>query len=196
MFRRRGNSVGRLYACLFASLFYGIDWIDPSGGVYGDGTNWAGGIVPGPSDISIFNVDATYTVDINSNHTVSQLFLEDGDVTFDASGQTLEASIVVYVGRNSGDEATFRLIDGTLSTGQTFVAHAAGSTGAAHVTGVDTLWTSSSNNFVIGSGGPGTLTIAEGAHVLRTGFFNNSIIGQSAQPVSWRWQHRYTDSRG
>ena len=100
MFHSAGNSVARLYACLFAalSLFslagitHGqtiiIDWIEANGGSYNDISNWNPSNVPNTtSESARFNVPRPFNVTLNSGSTttVSDLLIDDGDVTFAAA---------------------------------------------------------------------------------------------------------------
>jgi T5SS/PEP-CTERM-associated repeat protein len=65
------------------------DWIDPLGGGYDDIVNWSGLNVPNTiSETANFNIVGTYDVTLSSGVTtvVSDLYVFDGNVTFNASG--------------------------------------------------------------------------------------------------------------
>jgi hypothetical protein len=68
------------------TVITGFDWINPSGGNFNDGSNWSGGIVPGPMDTANFNLAATYTVTGTGN--VAGISQTDGNVTFNGTFTT------------------------------------------------------------------------------------------------------------
>ena len=86
-----------------------IEWLDPAGGNWGDGTNWEGGQVPGRTSETLFNLDATYTVNVGK-HNVGRVRIEDGFVTFENADLTLLGPLTV------GNAATFELSSGALAT--------------------------------------------------------------------------------
>jgi T5SS/PEP-CTERM-associated repeat protein len=162
-----------------------LNWNNPAGGLYGDGANWAGGVVPGAGDTAIFNVDGTYTVNFNSNHTVNRIILSDGDVQFQASPQmfsitnTAASTPSITIGANTanGDIATLRLLSGVMTAGHASVGHASGTTGTLIVSGSGTVL-NKSRQLTVGSSGTGTVMIENGAHVTSSvSGFASAIIG-------------------
>jgi hypothetical protein len=63
-----------------------IDWSNTAGGNFGAGTNWAGGIVPGTTDLARFNLNNTYTTNFDIGPTNAALLVSLGNVTFRSNG--------------------------------------------------------------------------------------------------------------
>jgi T5SS/PEP-CTERM-associated repeat protein len=94
------------------SAFFVRDWLDPTGGLFSDGTNWSGGVPPGLSDQAIFNLNSTYTVSFGLDVENNFFQIQHGHVTFDLNGASYTALINIATHANEDGELTVR--DGTL----------------------------------------------------------------------------------
>lgn len=67
---------------------HAASWHNPNGGSFSDPSNWLGNVVPGTSDMVIFNTGTNpYAVTFDQPETNASVFLSN-NVTFDLSGQT------------------------------------------------------------------------------------------------------------
>jgi hypothetical protein len=97
-----------------------VYWINPSGGVFTEGANWAGGLPPGQTDNAVFDIAGTYVVTLTQDHAVSGLRFLAGDVTLNATGFTLSIgdpqrlfSALISVEPPQESVAVARLVGGT-----------------------------------------------------------------------------------
>jgi len=106
----------------------GADWMDPSGGVYGNNLNWSPG-VPGPGDNAFFSIwsgppNPTYTVEFDDNESCKYVVVsEQNDVALDLYGYEYTVDVLnvslgiddsVQVGMYGSDGA-LTVIDGLLT---------------------------------------------------------------------------------
>ena len=66
------------------TTFTTITWVAGVSGDFADGTNWSGGVVPGPDSIAKIEATGTYTVESSKDETVRNLFVTQ-DATLDVS---------------------------------------------------------------------------------------------------------------
>lgn len=91
-------------------------WINPNGGLWYSGSNWAGGSPPGPSGLALFNLNSPYRVIWNGSDSVtSGLVVGAGSVTFENATSAARqytvlgnaaitgADTVFVLGNNSGN---------------------------------------------------------------------------------------------
>ena len=149
--------VRRRFACLAAAISLAwlpadahgqatAEWTNPAGGAYDDRGNWLNGAPPSAADNAEFDLDASYTVDFNSDHTANRLHVLDGSVTLDLAGQTYTltsasagnaSSVRVGFGA-SGEGATLRLLSGELRA-----VNVSLQVGTASISGQSTTWINS-----------------------------------------------------
>ncbi|MEA2641175.1 MAG: hypothetical protein QOF51_2569, partial [Chloroflexota bacterium] len=65
-----------------------VSWLNPTSGLWTDGTKWSGGLAPGGSDDVCITVDGTYTVTLNGSQSANR-------VTLGASGNTGVQTLLV-----------------------------------------------------------------------------------------------------
>ena len=66
-----------------------IFWDNPTGGSFQTGSNWLGGVVPGPSDYVRFDLaTAGYTVTFSGNANTEFAEINNDTVTFSLGGNT------------------------------------------------------------------------------------------------------------
>lgn len=100
----------------------GVKWTNAAGGVFGTGTNWAGGSAPGASVNGLFDLAGTYTVDVPSSTSVRSLGVMNGNVSLDiASGQTLTLTDDGYLFADTG--STLQLTGSGSATAATIEAN-------------------------------------------------------------------------
>ncbi|HEV8605640.1 MAG TPA: hypothetical protein VGQ99_09755 [Tepidisphaeraceae bacterium] len=157
-------------------------WKNSGGGSYSLVGNWFSG-VPGASDTALFDLGSiSYTISFDSSPTANQLIVGRDTVTFDLTGHTytlgslsaLPSTPSLAVGELSSDNASLRLISGTLVDHYGVIGKDSASHGALTVSTNATL--NSLNNLDIGYGGNGQLTINSGGHVTAA----NATIGNLA----------------
>ena len=117
-----------------------IEWINPLGGAFENGSNWNSGTPPGPGDSTTvpptpaddarFNLDQTYTVtfpvvpDDDPGTPEDESMLLDnnlatvnfGDVTFDLNSQIYNLNSNLIIGDVLGDNAMLTITNGTVNT--------------------------------------------------------------------------------
>ncbi|HWP39434.1 MAG TPA: hypothetical protein VNL70_00815, partial [Tepidisphaeraceae bacterium] len=91
-------------------------WINPLGGSWSDPANWRQGRVPLADDRCLFDLDASYTVQLTHNTLVADSEFMRGEVTLDLSGQTftLESELAdrLLVGAAAGQYARLTVSGG------------------------------------------------------------------------------------
>ena len=156
-----------VFSIRLPALFGGtINWHAASSGTFSVGTNWSGSAVPGASDAAWFNVAGAYTVTFNSSPTNQNVYVPQGNVTFQSSGGTQTYSLTeagfspVYVfGGNltlgtAGNPLNLSAPSGWLqvdSGGSLYVKY------GSHVTANSGLWLGEY------AGGPGSYVTVDGA---------------------------------
>ncbi|MAD77908.1 MAG: hypothetical protein CMJ51_00880 [Planctomycetaceae bacterium] len=96
-------------------------WIDPSGGIWNDPTNWSDGFVPGPQEAGYLILGADYTI-LSENTSAGSLYVDRGNIDFrtTASGALIFNDLCQITGDVSAESpASLRLIGpGTASIGE------------------------------------------------------------------------------
>lgn len=81
------------------SLGADVLWINPTGGGWGNPTNWSTGVAPGDNDTAIFNaLSGPYIVTIAAARTVGSVAINADDCTLSISGASSDASLTVANG--------------------------------------------------------------------------------------------------
>ncbi len=89
-----------------------ISWISTTGGDWSDGTNWQGGVVPGPADDAVMSLSNAETITVSTAETVQAVSFDDPAATFiETATGTLVASGNVTI------DAASMAIDGQLEAG-------------------------------------------------------------------------------
>ena len=154
-------------------------WDHNGSGNFATGGHWDEGVVPGPGEIAVFNVDGNYTVSLTGNATNERFLMRSGDVTLDLGGATYTltgspARPSVVVAPLEDDTASLTITNGVLSSVDGVIAEKKRGSlaiGDVTVTGLGTRWDLSGSLFVGGNpnseniGGSATLTIDNGAEV-------------------------------
>jgi hypothetical protein len=148
-----------------------IDWKNTAGGDFNTGSNWSGGVVPGPADDAIINaatksgytVSASVSDTVNSIQTIALTTLAINGGTFTASsGSGTGANAgTIAVGNNTAFDA-----GGTLSNTGKVTLNSGGNVtsfvvGAANLTlsgGGSVALTDNGQNFIVGATAAATLT--------------------------------------
>jgi len=107
-------------------------WIDPGGGNFHNASNWDLG-VPSPSDAAIFNLDATYNVDLAFNHDIRFLRVDDGDVTL-RGAQAIDGGVILRAGNLTFTESVSVNSTNDLQVGATANSHLTFSANASYAT--------------------------------------------------------------
>ncbi len=150
-----------------------INWINPSGGLFGNALNWDPQLIPGVSNNAIFNLNLPYVVQFDQNHTNDRLFVQAGVVTFNLNGHTYTVTNSssgvpsVVVGHLSGNVAELRLRNGILNSYSAALGLNAGSTGTVRV-GINAQW-NLDGELHVGRAGNGTLVVENGGVVESAG---------------------------
>ncbi len=90
-----------------------IDWLKAASGDWSRGSNWVGGIAPGPGDDAVIEVGGTYTVTISTAVSARSLTFDNSQATIEetrAGSLTLAGALVFGAG-------TFALNAGTTTVG-------------------------------------------------------------------------------
>ena len=151
-------------------------WNNPAGGSFNVAANWQLGVVPGPADQAYFSLGSAFTYPVSFPTDVSnnQLTINQNNVTFDLLSHQYQLSNIgsdilsapIRVGAQVGDNATLRLINGTLTGNAAIVGWVSGSEDNLFVSAGATL---NSNILDLGHFGIGHLTIDSGG-ILNSGY--------------------------
>ncbi len=155
---------------LFAGQGLAISWNDPTGGAFQDGTNWSGGIAPGPADFALFDLSGqTFTVNFTGNVNNSDLIIGRSDVTFDLAGFQYDLTRAtppsILVGELAFDTAVLTLTNGTLGGDDATVSQTAGGTGVLNIPTGGAL--SLTGELWVGESGTGSMNVTGG--IVNTG---------------------------
>ena len=150
-----------------------VSWITPGGGTFQVAGNWSGGVVPGPNDTAIFNLNAsTYTISSTQNTgTISnqKLVLANDRIMstmVEPNGPwelTAAVGDSVVVGDKAGDQGLLYLFPGHLISRNAVIGNEAGSIGTVMISGGVGIPAGQWNvigTLDVGRGGAGTLTFA------------------------------------
>ncbi len=158
----------------------GTEWASLSGGIFSEGTHWAGGATPSTTTNARFSMGAAspYTVAFSQNESVPQVIVGNDNLRFDLNGNQVdlaETNITresLIVGELVGELGVLSVENGTISAANIVVAHSNGSAGALTFQsgGVANL----SGSMRVGSGGDGQLDIGSGSQVVS----QKGIVGQ------------------
>ncbi|MFN0151925.1 MAG: hypothetical protein ACKVU1_14595 [bacterium] len=161
-----------------------LSWNNAGGGSMGLPANWSPQQVPTAADDITFNLGGTYTVTsgIITNDTRSHTY-RSGNVTLSQTG-THTVTNGVTVGDLAGDNATFTLTTGTLSSAAAVVVGDAGTaTGTLRVTddAADLVTTTTAGDLTVGNSGAGTMNVT-GSGLVRVAdrFVAGSFLTSSA----------------
>ncbi len=103
-----------------------VNWIDITGGIYGDSSNWDPAGIPTGTDPILFNnpnnINGTYTVTFDQDREARNLQNQTGNPTFDLDGNTFTLSLtgstareaLEFDGRHGGSTTTFS--NGTINS--------------------------------------------------------------------------------
>jgi len=177
LWRTRFSVLGIAAASMVGMSVMGGDpirWIADSGGDFDNGANWEGGVVPGTTDFSIFDLSSVYNVFFNQDQVVDRSAFRSGSVTLDMGGYNFDCSNRtgwpdLVVGEQAGADATVTVTHGNLLfriEGQ--IGYYEGTTGHLILTGSDAVLGPSEgwvNSLRIGSGvgATGRLDVLAGA---------------------------------
>lgn len=189
--RAKLRFLGRLGAALLLAFLLGlltvpdraaaldINWTNPLGGDFEDTSNWSPTVVPGASDVVIFDLPATYTVAVPNPVTNGQIVVRDGSPTLDlASNHTLTAPTGLLIGDTFGASPVLTLQTGELDLQQELIiAAVAGGSGSLTLQNGVFLDGGLFTQYVIGDAGTGTLVVV-GA-IFDPGFSSSSIVGRA-----------------
>lgn len=164
-------------------------WDEPAGGLFHEGSNWSGGMAPGPADVAVFNLSAAapYAVRFGADASVRGIDLANDNVLFDLAGHTLNSAAKTpastRIGYDAAHRATARFTGGgTLVTpSPTLLAGPEGSTAAVTLDGPGTLW--QLGNLDVGDAGSASLTVSRGA-ALSTGITYVGALPSSRSEVT------------
>lgn len=149
-------------------------------GQFSDSNCWLLGFIPSNIDLAYFNTPDIHTVTFTSAITNQNLYLDDGDVTFDlgAFNYTLTQPLTTGVYSISlGDTGTasLELTNGTVTAVQTAIGTTATGDGALLVNSGAELVTS--DQLIVGSFGTGDLQIVNSGLVTQTSTVRHGYIG-------------------
>ena len=110
-------------------------WTNMLGGAYNGAGNWAPAGPPGTTQSAGFALDATYTVSFTDDATMQNLFVRDGDVTFDLDRNTFIQRLELANEEDMNYSAIARLTGGGIldSRVRTYIGRYAGSDGRLYV---------------------------------------------------------------
>jgi fibronectin-binding autotransporter adhesin len=170
-------------------------WNNAAGGAFAAGSNWDEGSAPGNSNIAVFNIAGTYSVNVASAINNRRIRVRAGSVTMNLSGNTytlgvssLESSLTVA--RGLSDIASLSISNGTMSAVDVGIGEASGTTGKLTIasggllTATGTIGVGGTSTV---SGGTGSLQIdAGGALQINNGMriWSSGRI-TNAGSVSW-----------
>jgi hypothetical protein len=110
-------------------------WSNPAGGLYSAPGNWMGG-VPIAGQPVFYNVDGTYTVDVdvNATHGATQFSAGNANVTLNITGPGYSIPALVKIG-SAGTTNNVSVSGSTFSTGNVEIAPVVGSTAGLTLSG-------------------------------------------------------------
>lgn len=141
-----------------------VFWANPSGGAWGQPSNWTGGSgIPTADNVAVFNIAFDYDVTFVSNVGACGLSVRRGDITFDLAPFSLVAAGAVEIGTLAAGPTT-AVIDGGMLNAQTLtMGSVAGANGTLQlISGADLVVEGDSR---IGTTGAATVTAADESSV-------------------------------
>lgn len=171
-------------SCFFSAVANAatIEWQSTTGGDYHDGGNWVGGDPPGADDTASFAVGETFEVTFEDAGGFSnmRLLVNDGNVTFDLDGKTLNVTDPSTPSHDSVQP--FTISGGTTSSGPavtvvngTLNITTRGTIGRNNESGALTIGSGGSvvagNDFLAGQRGTGQLLVENGGSFSAGRFF-------------------------
>lgn len=122
-----------------------VNWINGSGGQFGDGANWENGKVPGTLDNAVFSLAGSdFTVNFDQGYVNDRLFVRDGSVTLNLSDGNnwftyqltgSSGSPSISIGGGAGTSAVLTVQQGALSGVHAWIgATVGGGTASLHLT--------------------------------------------------------------
>jgi T5SS/PEP-CTERM-associated repeat protein len=200
-------SAAALYLFLTPALASDTFWNNPSGGSFNDPANWLGGLVPGPSDNAFFGASAfTSPVSFPGNVSNTHLIINKSNGAFDLLSHEYHltsvgndpATAAIQVGVQIGDNASIRLIDGTLGGSAALISWVNGSEDSLSVSTSATLNT---NILDVGHFGIGHLNVDSGG-ILNSAYTTLGGAGALSQATvsldgsTSRWTNSITLTAG
>lgn len=147
-------------------------WNNVFGGSFISSANWTspdpGDPIPGPQNFAIFNLAATYTVNLTQNKSVNQLMGRLGHPTLNLGGFTLTTNNV-WIADEDGVQAQFTMSNGRINSDGGFVGANFTSTGTLHQAG--SMHWSMTDDLSVGEFGTGVFNMQPGAVCTAFGFF-------------------------
>ena len=171
---------GNIYFTAGSATPSGNGWTS-SGGNFGDGSNWSGGLPPTSSQPAIFvgsgAANSTpITVNFTANESNTELIDDDANVTLGLGGNTYSltstgAPGAIQVGGELGLGAILNISGGTLrSTNADISPYPTETSDTDQMSLVSTIW-SNSGNISVGDSGSGKLQIDQNSSI-QTGAMN------------------------
>jgi T5SS/PEP-CTERM-associated repeat protein len=136
-------------------------WSNPNGGNWGIGSNWFPAQAPAANSETIFDLEASYDVQVGT-HSAGSSRVENGSVGFRSANLTLLNDLAV------GGDASLNIPEGKVKAGGLVVGElpptnlASAPTARLNILNAGTLL-SSTGKTVVGSAGPGELFISGGS---------------------------------
>jgi predicted outer membrane repeat protein len=169
-------------------IWVGASPQDPSG-VFDMPGNWQETLIPGASDIAIFDIDELYTVSFQSSPVTDELSVRRGDVLFDLNGYTytvtsgdLEAFVV---GELPGVPIQLTISNGSIAANTAVIGYQ-DSTGTVRVAGpgasldLAVLGVVNSGQLIVEPGGtvnaPATLSVLQNGSVSGDGLISAFLM--------------------
>jgi T5SS/PEP-CTERM-associated repeat protein len=145
-------------------------WMDSSGGLWNDPTNWSGGVA---TTDATFNLANSYTVTFDVSPTISDFGIENGTVTFALAGHTLTTTVGGSdIGvANNGQTGRLTVLDGSVVSAGNLIGANSIDTGFLTIS-TGATFSVSSGTFQVGANGNGTLTVSNGGQLTTA---NNTI---------------------
>jgi hypothetical protein len=94
-----------------------VRWINPAGGNFGDGANWDRGTPPGPNDMAVFNIAATYTVTVSQDVQLQGLSVSGDTPTLVMTDRLVQVGVPGGGGSGLSISGRVNLIGGRILIG-------------------------------------------------------------------------------
>lgn len=124
--RTLASTIASTIVCVSSVCADDVEWINPAGGSWGNGTNWSGGAPPDGDDTALFNaLTGPYAVTITIPRSVGRVAINSQNCTLTIAGSASDASLTAanyVVNRGAielssfapGRNATLAVTNGTL----------------------------------------------------------------------------------
>ncbi len=165
-------------------------WLNGAGGNFGDNLNWDSA-VPDSNDRAIFDLTATYNINLTEDHSIQRYWQTDGQITMSGgftlnvaeggavdqginagaltltgAGTQLNVSRIFDVGTVANGTGTLNILGGaTMNSSDAWIGrYFGGTSGIVDVNGIGSQW-SISNGMALGFRGTGNMQIQNGGLV-------------------------------